>query len=155
MPLEDLRREIAFGLENLSKLYHSVVSFSSYSTEDRSLVTSALAYECLGYYNAAEHLMVRVLKHLNRETSSGAFSHRDTLRSFGEVVSARLPVDDDTIVVLEELMAFRHVATKIYGFLIDREKLDVIVADILRCHSRIVKLFEDLIVVIEESGAGP
>jgi hypothetical protein len=95
--------------------------------------------------------MMRILKYLERETPSGPFSRRDTLRSFRRVASMRLPIDDDTMGVLEELMAFRHVATKIYGFLIDREKPDVIVADILRCHSHIVKLFDDLVVAIEES----
>ncbi len=38
-------------------------------------------------------------------------------------------------------MAFRHVATKIYGFLLDWNKLESIVSKILRSHKKINSLF--------------
>jgi hypothetical protein len=63
MALDDLRQEINFGLENLAKVYHNIVQFSALQS-DTKLKTSALAFECLGYYNAVEHLMIRILKYL-------------------------------------------------------------------------------------------
>jgi hypothetical protein len=42
-------------------------------------------------------------------------------------------------------MAFRHVATKIYGFLIDEAKLAVIVSRVEDSHDNIIALIEDLL----------
>ncbi len=47
-------------------------------------------------------------------------------------------------------MAFRHLATKIYGFLIDLNKLQVIVTEIEKNHVRIKQFFVDIVEVIEE-----
>ena len=44
--------------------------------------------------------------------------------------------------VFLEWMAFRHVATKIYGFLIDETKLAVIATRIKTEHSNIVTVFD-------------
>ena len=44
-----------------------------------------------------------------------------------------------------ELMAFQHVATKMYGFLIDEAKLAVIVGRIVDSHDSLVALVEDLL----------
>lgn len=149
MPLNELRQEIAFGLENLVGVYQNIVRFSSL-VSDESLQASALTYECLGYYNAVEHLVIRILKHLGQEIPSGTFSHRDTLKAFHQVVNMRMAADESTFIALENLMAFRHVATKIYGFLIDRDKLEVVVTDIRRFHPGIVDLFQTLLTRLED-----
>ncbi len=44
---------------------------------------------------------------------------------------------DHTRQTLLELMAFRHVATKIYGFLIDENKLQLIISRITTEHENI------------------
>jgi hypothetical protein len=149
MPLNELQQEIAFGLENLTSVYQNIVRFSAHPTEDISLKMSALTYECLGYYNAAEHLMIRLLKYLGRDVPVGALSHRDTLRAFREVVDVRGASEPATIAALENLMAFRHVATKIYGFLIDRDKLEAIVDVVQTFHQRIVELFQAVLARLE------
>jgi len=62
MNVSELRREIEFGLENLERIYLNISTFARQEAEER-MKTSALAYECLGYYNAIEHLIIRILKH--------------------------------------------------------------------------------------------
>ena len=149
MPLNELRQEVVFGLENLTNVYQNITRFSALQS-DATLKTSALAYECLGYYNAAEHLMIRILKHLAQEIPSGAFSHRNILKSFRSQVDAQKISDTAAIDTLENLMAFRHVATKIYGFLIDWAKLSTVVNDIQDFHPRIVALFQAVVDHLEE-----
>lgn len=112
---------------------------------------SALTYECLGYYNAIEHLIIRILKYLKIELPSGPFSHRDTLKAFLSVVK-ETGVDEDTIRVIENLMAFRHIATKIYGFLIDWNKLKFIINTIESNHNKIKGIFTNILDTIQRGG---
>lgn len=44
----------------------------------------------------------------------------------------------------KRLLGFRHIATKIYGFLIDLEKLDEVVASIIDTHEPFVALFNEI-----------
>ncbi|MGD1853349.1 MAG: nucleotidyltransferase family protein [Leptolyngbyaceae cyanobacterium] len=148
MSIDILKQEIAFGLENLNKIYGNIETFAKLEVNPKIKI-SALTYECLGYYNAIEHLMIRFLKYLSIELPTGKFSHRDTLRQFGSLLSERnIAGSQETVVIITNLMAFRHVATKIYGFLIDAEKLNVIVEDINTHHSEIEQLFCDLLDVL-------
>jgi hypothetical protein len=150
MNTNEFSREIEFGLENLDSVYMTISRFSRQEIEERVKI-SALAYECLGYYNAIEHLFVRILKHLRIEIPSGQFSHRDILKTIeGLIRDKGLEIDEETIQTIENLMAFRHIATKIYGFLIDWGKLQVIVGGIERNHNRIKRFFTNLLSVIEE-----
>jgi hypothetical protein len=150
MALDELLQEINFGLENLASVYQHIVQFSALQS-DQKLKTSALAYECLGYYNAVEHLMIRVLKNLDREIPTGAFSHRDVLKAFQNVAEANRVNDSEVMIAIENLMAFRHVATKIYGFLIDWARLQIVVSDIQKLHIRILRLFQVLSTSLKEN----
>lgn len=147
MNLNELRNELNFGLENLESIYQSISKFSQQEIEERVKV-SALTYECLGYYNAIEHLIIRVLKHLKIEIPFGPFSHRDTLKAFLSLVGEK-DADEDTIKVIENLMAFRHIATKIYGFLIDWNKLKFIINDIEASHNKIKRTFGNILDIIQ------
>ena len=145
MSVEILKQEIAFGLENLNKIYDNLETFAKLEVDPKMKV-SALTYECLGYYNAIEHLIIRFLKYLSIEIPTGKFSHRDTLRQFDRLLNERSIADfQETVVVITNLMAFRHVATKIYGFLIDSNKLEAIVEDISTQHREIEKMFHKLL----------
>ncbi len=73
MNVTKLREEIEFGLENLDRIYSNIVRFSQQDTST-DLVVAALTYECFGYYNAIEHLMIRFLKYLETEAPAGQFS---------------------------------------------------------------------------------
>jgi len=142
MNVDNLAQEVRFGLENLSRIHSRILRFDS-QTADSALRLSALTYECSGYYNAIEHMILRFVKHLGLERPSGAFSHRDTLRTFDSFITdMELQVSQETMGFIVELMAFRHVATKIYGFLIDESKLEVIVSRIQAEHTAISALFE-------------
>ena len=113
---------------------------------------SALTYECSGYYNAIEHMILRFVKYLGLEKPSGAFSHRDTLRLFDSLIKdMKLEVNQDTSAAFIELMAFRHVATKIYGFLIDEAKLNVIIARIQAEHDPIRLLFQQILSALTDN----
>ena len=150
MDMNELRNEIRFGLENLESIYQNISEFSQQEIEERVKV-SALTYECLGYYNAIEHLIIRILKHLKIEIPSGPFSHRDTLKTFLSLISEK-DVDKDTIKVIENLMAFRHIATKIYGFLIDWSKLKFIINNIESSHNKIKGIFANILDIIQAGG---
>lgn len=153
MSLDILKQEVEFGLENLRKIYENVRIFSRLDIDSKVKI-SALTYECLGYYNAIEHLIIRFLKYLSIDLPSGPFSHRDTLKRFGSLVSkSELKETNDTIAIITNLMAFRHVATKIYGFLIDEAKLNVVVSDIELNHQVIETLFRDLIANISKANS--
>lgn len=143
MNSNELKSEINFGLKNLESIYQNISEFSQQEIEERVKV-SALAFECLGYYNAVEHLIVRVLKHSKIEIPSGPFSHRDVLKAFLSLANGRV-VDKDTIEVIENLMAFRHIATKIYGFLINWDKLKFIINEIEKNHDKIKRIFVNII----------
>ena len=141
MSLETLEQEINFGLENLEKVYQNILEFAGLDT-NKQVKRSALAYECLGYYNAIEHLMIRILKYLDLTLPSGQFSHRETLKIFENVTDRlNVAITPDTLKAIESLMAFRHIATKIYGFLIDDSKLYLVITGIQEHHIQIKAAF--------------
>ncbi|MDB9526286.1 nucleotidyltransferase domain-containing protein [Oscillatoria sp. CS-180] len=145
MSVDILKQEIAFGLENLNKVYDNIETFSKLEVEPKIKV-SALTYECLGYYNAIEHLIIRFLKYLSIDLPTGKFSHRDTLRKFDSLLKERdVAGSQEIVLIITNLMAFRHVATKIYGFLINADKLNTIVEDINIHHNEIEKIFYELL----------
>lgn len=149
MSMNQLREEIEFGLENLEKIYSNIAKFSQQDISE-DIVVAALTYECFGYYNAIEHLIIRFLKYLKAEIPSGRFSHRETLRVFQAVANDKgFEIDGTTFTVLENLMAFRHVATKIYSFLIDWDKLEVIIDDIQENHEKIKHFFINILNTID------
>lgn len=150
MSRAELRREIDFGLENLDKVYTRIRQFFQQEI-DAGVKTSALTYECLGYYNAIEHLFIRMLKFRRIGIPSGPFSHRDILKTFETFVNERSSsTNAESFEVIENLMAFRHVATKIYGFLIDANKLSFVIRDIEEHHDRIKQLMLDVVLSIDE-----
>ena len=141
----ELTQEVQFGLDNLNKLHHRVTYISALEI-DKVVKISALTYECFGYYNAIEHIILRFTKYLKIPTPGGAFSHKEVLKNFSQLVREReIPAEATTLNTILELMAFRHVATKIYAFLIDEKKLEVIVTKITNEHSQIVLLFNQLL----------
>jgi hypothetical protein len=143
-----LEQEIHYGLENLSKVYERVTYFSSVDAV-QAIKLSALTYECLGYYNAIEHLIIRFIKHLNLDLPSGALSHCDIFRVFERLLTKQqVEIEEKTLRAIAEFMAFRHVATKIYGFLTDEAKLNVIVARIGVEHTNIVLIVQQLLASI-------
>ena len=136
----DLKNEVNFGLENLDKVYQSINYISSLDIDILAKIP-ALTYECFGYYNAVEHLILRLTKYLKIPTTGGAFSHKETVKNFNELISKlNITANQSTLNAILELMAFRHVATKIYGFLIDRDKLEVVVRRIKNEHNNISNL---------------
>ena len=139
MRTNELKAQIEFGLENLDKIHGNIKRFTAKESEE-DFKLSALAYECMGYYNAIEHLIVRVLKFSKIEIPSGAYSHRDTLNAFQATI-ATTALEPALFKTLSDLMSFRHVATKIYGFLLSPEKLQRLIDQILDDHDRIKQLF--------------
>jgi hypothetical protein len=141
----DIENEIQFGLENLSKVYERI-KYISFLEADTTLKISALTYECFGYYNAVEHLILRFIKYLKMSVPSGSFYHKETLKNFRRLIDEyNICTEQKTLNSIEELMAFRHVATKIYGFLINEGKLEVIIDKIKNEHSEIVALIRQVL----------
>lgn len=154
MSRDKLREEIEFGLENLEKVYANITRFSQQDIGE-DIVIAALTYECFGYYNAIEHLIIRFLKYLKMNIPSGQFSHRDIIQRFMKVIDDKnVDVDKTTVRVIENLMAFRHVATKIYSFLIDWNKLNAIIEDIQAYHHHIRQLFMNFLDTVTQEKNG-
>lgn len=139
MRTDEFKAQIEFGLENLDKIHGNIKRFIAKESEE-DFKLSALAYECMGYYNAIEHLIIRVLKFSKIEIPSGAYSHRDTLTVFQATIPTS-NLDPTLFKILSDLMSFRHVATKIYGFLLSSEKLQRLLDQILERHDQIKQLF--------------
>ncbi len=138
MRVDEFKGQVEFGLENLDRIHANLVKFSA-KTEDDEFKLSALAYECMGYYNAIEHLMIRALKFSSITIPTGAFSHRDTLSAFQTLGHPHM--SPGIFKTLADLMGFRHVATKIYGFLLDADKLQRLLDQVSTDHEDIKQLF--------------
>jgi len=149
MEADELRQQVDFGLENLDKVFQNIQKFSRDDIE-QDLKVSALSYECLGYYNAIEHLMIRFLKFLKIAIPTGAFSHRDTIKTF-EAAFAEMKIQPEIVKAIDDLMGFRHVATKIYGFLLDWQRLKRVTDQILNYHTDIKQVFVNAVEIINKS----
>lgn len=151
MNVSEFEQEVRFGLENLTRVRSNVLHILSQDV-DEIVRRSALTYECFGYYNAFEHLILRFIKFLRREKPSGPFSHRDAVQALEAMaVDYQVTLEPRTLRICLELMAFRHVATKIYGFLIDEAKLAVIVSRVEESHDRIIEIVENLLLEVLKS----
>lgn len=138
MSANEFEKEVQFGLENLTRVRSNVIHIESQDV-DEIVRRAALTYECFGYYNAFEHLIHRFIKFLRREQPSGPFSHREALQALEAMVADySVTMEPRTLRICLELMAFRHVATKIYGFLLDEAKLAVIVGRIVDSHDSLL-----------------
>lgn len=142
MPLE-FQKEVLFGLENLEKVKCDIDAFQI-SSATPNMRNSALTYACMGYFNALEHLMIRMLKFLKINLPMGPTSHQMILAEFQNVPS-KLNVAFSDFNMFKRLLGFRHVATKIYGFLIEEDKLAEVVAIIQTNHKTFVELFQELV----------
>lgn len=149
MEAAELRSQVDFGLENLDKIFQNIQKFSKDEIA-QDLKVSALAYECLGYYNAIEHLMIRFLKFSKSEIPIGAFSHRDTIKMF-YITFAETKIEREVVKAIDDLMGFRHVVTKIYGFLLDWDRLRRVVDQILKFHTNFKQIFLDAIEIATKS----
>lgn len=150
MEAAELRSQVDFGLENLDKIFQNIQRFSKDEIA-QDLKVSALAYECLGYYNAIEHLMIRFLKFSKSEIPTGAFSHRDTIKMF-YTTFAEMRIGLEVVKAIDDLMGFRHVVTKIYGFLLDWDRLRRVVDQIAKFHTDFKQIFLDAIEIATKSG---
>ena len=149
MTPQEFQKELLFGLENLGKVKNEIDAFQR-SPADPEMRNSAIAYACIGYFNALEHLMVRLLKFLKATLPTGPTSHQMILTQFQEaLVNLSVPFTDFD--ALKRLLGFRHVATKIYGFLIDEEKLKEVAATIQVKHVVFIELFNKIIQKITSS----
>lgn len=150
MEADELRQQVNFGLENLDKVFQNIQKFSM-NDAAQDLKVSALAYECLGYYNAIEHLMIRFLKFSKSEIPTGAFSHRDTIKMF-YTTFAETKIEPEAVKAIDDLMGFRHVVTKIYGFLLDWDRLRRVVDQTSKFHTNFKQIFLDAIEIATKFG---
>jgi hypothetical protein len=73
----EFKQEIRFGIESLDKVFASIMAIAAQDIP-QSVKSPALAFECLGYYNALEHMMLRFIKELLCEASSKTYLRRIT-----------------------------------------------------------------------------
>ncbi len=133
------QNELQFGLENLHKVKNDIDAFQKEETAPE-MRKSALAYACMGYFNALEHLMIRVPKFKHAPIPTGMTSHQMILTSFQNHTSD-LEIHAAPFDAIKRLLGFRHVANKIDGFLFNPHKLTEIVAVIAENHDGFVEIF--------------
>lgn len=88
--------------------------------------------------------MIRIIKYLRYLSPSGPASHKETIKLFRQIAPP-LTNSDSPFDVIERLMAFRHVATKIYSFLLDWNKLQSILDDIMQSHELIKQFINETV----------
>jgi hypothetical protein len=142
MTPQELEKEVQFGLENLEKVKRDIDDFQT-SPATPQMRNSALVYACMGYFNALEHLMIRVLKFLKLTLPAGSASHQMILTEFQHALN-KLNISFIDFNIFKRLLGFRHVATKIYGFLIEEDKLAEVVTIIQTNHKAFVGLFQEI-----------
>ncbi len=141
-PLE-FQKELLFGLENPHKVKSAIDAFQE-GAASPEMRKSALAYAGMGYFNALEHLMIRVLKFHQITIPTGSTSHQMILTAFQNQTSD-LEIHASVVDAIKRLLGFRHVANKIHGFLINPHKSTEIVAVIQENHGLFVEMLNKIV----------
>lgn len=78
MTANEFEQEVHFGLENLTRVRSNIIHILSQDV-DEIVRRSALTYECFGYYNAFEHLILRFIKFFEKRAANWTvFASRGT-----------------------------------------------------------------------------
>lgn len=123
----DITAELAY-LRRLADDIAFVVAQMAAYPEHARLFAENLALKLHHFYTGCERIFQTVVAELNGAPPSGFDGHRRLLERMGVAWQDRPALlSPETLENLREYLAFRHVVRNIYGFELDRERIERLV----------------------------
>lgn len=123
--------ELRFECEQLDRLFETYAGLLQIA-HDRVpdiVEMTALASVLHSFYNGIENIFLSIAKRIDGSVPTGIHWHRDLLNSMTRETPARPALlDEELSRQLTDYLAFRHFYRHAYSFLLEWEKLDVLVA---------------------------
>lgn len=128
-----LRSEVDYQVKIIETIFQKIADRRRYTDEDRGL--ESLAYQLHNLYSAFEDLFLIIAKHFENTIEDESRYHIELLQRMAIDIKGVRPAlfRMETINLLDELRAFRHVFRHAYSYEIDRKKLQLVLesADML------------------------
>jgi hypothetical protein len=128
-----LRSEVDYQVKIIETIFQKIADRRQYTDEDRGL--ESLAYQLHNLYSAFEDLFLIIAKHFENTIEDESRYHIELLQRMAIDIDGVRPAlfRMETINLLDELRAFRHVFRHAYSYEIDRKKLQLVLesADML------------------------
>jgi hypothetical protein len=130
--LRELATDIAIELEQLTHLEQGISQ--AYAASQTESDRAALFYESLAlkfhnFYTGCERIFHLIASELNGALPSGYDWHKRLLHRMSVAHEGYPPLlTPETTRLLEEYLAFRHVVRHVYGFELDPQRLQILVA---------------------------
>ena len=126
--LLDLRRRIESELFNIERTAERVLDAweeAERFPERRGYYIDSVALNLHSFYNGLERIFAVIARQLDTTFPSGEHWHRDLLEQMSrEMPEERPPVlSPDTVALLDDFLAFRHLIRSLYAFELDIERL--------------------------------
>jgi hypothetical protein len=111
------------------------------SRRKRRVYEESLALKLHNFYTGYERIFQKIADDINGGIPYSIDWHKRLLRSMSLEIEEIRPsvISKETVKVLEEYLAFRHVVRNIYGFEIDSERLHRLIEKLYGVHERFRK----------------
>lgn len=121
-----LRSEIDYQVKSIEIIFQKIADRRQYIDEDRGL--ESLGYQLHNLYSAFEDLFLIIAKHFENTIEDESRYHIEILQRIGIDIEGVRPslFKRETIKLLDELRAFRHVFRHAYSYEIDGKKLQLV-----------------------------
>ncbi|MEB3289408.1 MAG: hypothetical protein VKI82_05805 [Leptolyngbya sp.] len=124
-------------------------------TQDSDFYQAA-ALSLQNYYMGAERIFEEVAKQVDQSLPSGAGSHRELLEQMALEIPATRPalLATDTVVLMQNYRAFRHVVMHRYGFELRPDRVAALADQLVDCHNVLaddVRSFCDFLLALDQS----
>jgi hypothetical protein len=130
--MRELAADLAMELERLTALAPAIAHVQAEIGRDTAhapLFRESLALKLHNFYGGVEKILQLVAVELNGGLPSGADWHKRLLDRMAQAREGRpAVVSADTAVRLREFLGFRHIVRHLYGFELDPDRLDGLVA---------------------------
>ncbi len=115
---------------------------------DDSLVLRSIGSILHDFYCAAESLFEMIARNIDCSIPSDPEWHRTLLTQMSLELSSRRPpvLRKETVIILDEFRAFRHVFRNVYGFALDPERLERL---LLRFPQAVESLTRDMMAFLD------
>lgn len=121
-----LRSEVEYQVKIIETIFQKIADRRQYTDEDRGL--ESLAYQLHNLYSAFEDLFLIVAKYFENTIEDESRYHIELLQRMTIYIEGIRPAlfKRETINLLDELRAFRHVFRHAYSYEINRKKLQLV-----------------------------
>jgi hypothetical protein len=126
--LLDLRKRIESELRNIEQTAQRVLDAweeAHCSPEQQSYYIDSVALNLHSFYNGLERIFAVIARQLDTAFPSGEHWHRDLLEQMSREMPEERPAVLllDTLALLDDFLAFRHLIRSLYAFELDAERL--------------------------------